>query len=153
MWFLPVQRSNFASERCLEPFEDLVSVHDFTVDDDMVSCVSDLDDFHSCIGEEIAEDVHLELIPESFGGHAEAAPFAILTAYSISQEFQLINPKGDVSHDGNVDVSDIVITVDIIMSTILEIDNYTFWAADMLEDEIIDVIDIVRLVNYILSQP
>ena len=100
-----------------------------------------------------AEDVHLELIPESFGGHAEAAPFAILTAYSISQELQLINPKGDVSHDGDVDVSDIVITVDIIMSTTLEIDNYTFWAADMLADEIIDVIDIVRLVNYILSQP
>ncbi len=100
-----------------------------------------------------AEDVHLELIPESFGGHAEAAPFAILTAYSVGQELQLINPKGDVSHDGLVDVSDIILTVSIIMDTLSEIDNYALWAADMLADEIVDVIDIVRLVNYILSQP
>ena len=33
---------------------------DFIVDDDMVSCVSDFDDFQSCIGEEIAENVHLD---------------------------------------------------------------------------------------------
>ena len=42
--------------------EDHVSVHDFTVDDDMVSCVSDIDDFHSCIGEEIAEERDFERV-------------------------------------------------------------------------------------------
>ena len=39
--------------------EDLASVHDFTADDDMVSCVSDVDDFRSCMDEEIEDDIRL----------------------------------------------------------------------------------------------
>ena len=100
-----------------------------------------------------SEDVHIELIPESFGGHAEAAPFAVLTAYSIGQQLQLINPKGDVTHDSFVDITDIVLTVNIIMSTVADMDDYALWAADFNSDAIIDILDLVSMVNYILSQP
>jgi len=99
-----------------------------------------------------SENVYIELIPESFGGHAEAAPFAVLTAYSIGQQLQLINPKGDVTHDASVDITDIVMTVNIIMSIILDIDEYGIWAADYNSDAIIDILDLVNMVNYILSQ-
>lgn len=99
-----------------------------------------------------SENVHIELIPESFGGHAEAAPFAILTAYSIGQNLQLINPKGDVTHDAIVDITDLVLTVNIIMSLITDIDDYMLWAADFNSDMIIDILDLVNMVNYILSQ-
>jgi hypothetical protein len=99
-----------------------------------------------------SENVHIELIPESFGGHAEAAPFAVLTAYSIGQNLQLINPKGDVTHDAIVDITDLVLTVNIIMSLITDIDDYMLWAADFNSDMIIDILDLVNMVNYILSQ-
>ena len=100
-----------------------------------------------------SEDVHIELIPESFGGHAEAAPFAVLTAYSIGEQLQLINPKGDVTHDVIVDITDLVLTVNIIMSLITDMDDYALWAADFNSDTIIDILDLVNMVNYILSQP
>ena len=99
-----------------------------------------------------SENVHIELIPESFGGHAEAAPFAVLNAYSIGQNLQLINPKGDVTHDAIVDITDLVLTVNIIMSLIADIDDYMLWAADYNSDMIIDILDLVNMVNYILSQ-
>jgi hypothetical protein len=99
-----------------------------------------------------SENVYIELIPESFGGHAEAAPFAVLTAYSIGQQLQLINPKGDVTHDAIVDITDLVLTVNIIMSLITEIEDYEIWAADFNSDTIVDILDLVNMVNYILSQ-
>ena len=65
---------------------------------------------------------------------------------------QLINPKGDVTHDAIVDITDLVLTVNIIMSLITDIDDYMLWAADFNSDMIIDILDLVNMVNYILSQ-
>ena len=99
-----------------------------------------------------SENVYIELLPESFGGHAEAAPFAGLSAHYILVELKLINPKGDVTHDAIVDITDLVLTVNIIMSLITDVDNYGIWAADFNSDAIIDILDLVNMVNYILSQ-
>ena len=100
-----------------------------------------------------SENVQIELLPESFGGHQEAAPFAILSAHSILEDLKLINPKGDVTHDATIDVTDLVLTVNIIMFLIDEVDDYKTWAADFNSDSIIDILDLVSMVNYILSQP
>ena len=98
-----------------------------------------------------ANEVYLELIPEEYGGHQEAAPFAVLTAYTIGKELQLVNPKGDVTHDGSIDVTDIVRTVEIIMEWAINLDNYALWSADMNADLIVDVLDIISMVNFILN--
>jgi hypothetical protein len=100
-----------------------------------------------------SENVQIELLPESFGGHQEAAPFAILSAHSILEELKLINPKGDVTHDATIDITDLVLTVNIIIFLIGEVDDYQTWAADFNSDGIIDILDLVSMVNYILSQP
>ncbi|MBC8312570.1 MAG: prolyl oligopeptidase family serine peptidase [Candidatus Marinimicrobia bacterium] len=99
-----------------------------------------------------SENVHLELLPESFGGHAEAAPYAVLSAHYLLADMKLINPKGDVTHDAMVDITDLVLTVNIIMSIVMEVDDYALWAADFNSDTIIDILDLVNMVNYILSQ-
>ena len=38
------------------------------------------------------------------------------------------------------------------MSLITDIDDYMLWAADFNSDMIIDILDLVNMVNYILSQ-
>jgi hypothetical protein len=38
------------------------------------------------------------------------------------------------------------------MSLISDVDDYEIWAADFNSDTIIDILDLVNMVNYILSQ-
>jgi len=59
-------------------------------------------------------------------------------------------PAGDVNTDGNIDVLDIVVMVNIIVETYDPTDE-EFSAADMNIDEVVDVLDIVILVNTILG--
>ena len=58
-----------------------------------------------------------------------------------------------MTHDATIDVTDLVLTVNIIMFLIDEVDDYKTWAADFNSDSIIDILDLVSMVNYILSQP
>ena len=58
---------------------------------------------------------------------------------------------GDLDHDYEVNVIDIVILVNIVLGETIP-NEYQLWAADMNEDNIIDVLDIVQLVNIILEQ-
>jgi len=58
--------------------------------------------------------------------------------------------SGDTNFDGEIDVIDIVQTVDVIMGE-TEPFNAQFWAMDLNEDEDIDVLDIVLMVEIILS--
>ena len=43
----------------------------------------------------VAEDVSLETIPESFGGHSDVAPWALFGAYQIAKDIMMINEKID----------------------------------------------------------
>ena len=65
----------------------------------------------------------------------------------IEQTTQL----GDLDHDNELNVIDIVILVNIIIGDIIP-DEYQLWAADLNEDDVIDVLDIVQLVGIILEQ-
>ena len=60
-----------------------------------------------------------------------------------------MSPGGDVNTDGNIDVLDIVVVVNIIIET-YEPSDEEFSAADMNSDGVVDVLDIVILVNVIL---
>jgi pimeloyl-ACP methyl ester carboxylesterase len=99
-----------------------------------------------------AEDVTLEPIPESYGGHQDVAPWALFGAYQIAKEMQIINDLGDVNQDGSLDILDLVGIVNILL---MDVDwsgfDYTFWASDVNMDANINILDIVSLINIILE--
>ena len=63
---------------------------------------------------------------------------------SYCEEISFI--PGDVNSDGSLNISDIVLMVDLILS--LEYDNYS----DMNQDGILNIMDIIELVNMILER-
>ena len=62
-----------------------------------------------------------------------------------------VSPGGDVNTDGNIDVLDIVVVVNIIIE-IYEPSDEEFLAADMNNDGVVDVLDVVILLNVILGE-
>jgi len=101
-----------------------------------------------------AQNIQLEYIPESFGGHSDVAPWALFGAYQIAQDIQIINELGDVNQDGNFNILDIVKIANIILEGIEPGGfDYTLWASDLNLDLEINIQDIVMLVNIILENP
>ena len=98
------------------------------------------------------QDVHLELIPESFGGHSEVAPWALFGAYQVAKDFQMINELGDVNQDGSLNILDLVRIANIIIGGSAPGGfDYTLWASDVNQDADINIQDIVTLINIILE--
>ena len=99
-----------------------------------------------------AEDISLEAIPESYGGHADVAPWALFGAYQIAKDIQMINELGDVNQDGDLNILDLVMIGNIILGGCSPIDfEYCLWASDVNTDQQINILDIVALVNIILE--
>ena len=98
-----------------------------------------------------AENITLEPIPESFGGHQDVAPWALFGAYQIAQDIMMINEKGDVNQDGSLNILDLVGIANIILSGEASGGfNYILWAGDMNMDANINIQDIILLINIIL---
>ena len=95
------------------------------------------------------ENVFLEAIPESFGGHQDVAPWALFGAYQIAAEIQLINNLGDVNQDGELNIFDIIKIVNIILngSDIY----YELCASDLNSDQDFNILDVIILVDSILE--
>jgi len=99
-----------------------------------------------------AQDIHLESIPESFGGHSDVAPWALFGAYQIAKDIQMINELGDVNQDGSLNILDLVRISNIILGGCSPIGfEYCIWASDVNIDAFINILDIVTLVNIILQ--
>ena len=99
-----------------------------------------------------AQDVHLESIPESYGGHSDVAPWALFGAYQVAKDIQMINELGDVNQDGNLNILDLVRIGNIILGGCTPIGfEYCLWASDVNMDTNINILDIVTLVNIILE--
>ena len=98
-----------------------------------------------------SENITLSLMPESYGGHQEAAPYALIAAFQTGLTYQNINPLGDVNIDEQIDVSDVIIIVDYIMNSVI-LNDYLSWAADMNSDNILDILDVIDLINNILEE-
>ena len=98
-----------------------------------------------------AEDVYFESLPESFGGHQDAAVFCLLIAFNLSEELKLMHIKADINLDGVIDVLDLIEMISIIIEG-QSLSSLDFWIADTNSDLIIDIIDIVATVNIILGQ-
>ena len=98
-----------------------------------------------------SQNIQLELIPESFGGHQDVAPWALFGAYQIAKDYQMINELGDMNQDGGYDILDIVKIANLILlGPNSEYASYSFWAADLNMDESINIQDIVILIDMIL---
>jgi hypothetical protein len=98
------------------------------------------------------QDIHLEPIPESFGGHSDVAPWALFGAYQVAKDIQMINEKGDVNQDGDLNILDLVGIANIILGGGAPGGfDYTLWASDVNMDTDINIQDIITLVNIILE--
>ena len=96
-----------------------------------------------------AGDIHLVPIPESLGGHQDAAPFALLGAFQVAEDMKIINELGDINQDSGIDVLDVILIVEVILNGTDS--SYNIWASDINQDTNIDIFDIVMLINIILD--
>jgi len=98
------------------------------------------------------ENIYLETIPDNFGGHQDVAPWALFGAYQIAKDVMVINALGDVNQDGEVNIQDLVLIVNIILGgSAMDGFDYTIWASDVNMDAYINIQDIVLLINSILD--
>ena len=97
-----------------------------------------------------AEDVYFELLPESYGGHQEAAVYCLLIAYNLSEDLKVINISGDLNSDADLNILDVVLLVSVIINQ-SELSTYDFWASDINNDQIINILDIITLINIVLN--
>ena len=58
---------------------------------------------------------------------------------------------GDVNNDSLINILDVIQTVNIILGTNSNPNDYELWAADMNQDSNIDILDVVLIVNTILN--
>ena len=99
-----------------------------------------------------AQDIHLEPIPENFGGHSYVAPWALFGAYQIAKDIMMINELGDINQDGILNILDLIGIANIILGgSGWGGFDYTLWASDVNMDADINIQDIVALVNIILG--
>ena len=98
-----------------------------------------------------SQSVYLEILPESYGGHQEAAPFCLLGAYNIMSTIHMINDLGDINEDMIIDILDIIELSLIIVDNYSTFTSYQYWASDINLDSNINVLDIVEIVNIILN--
>jgi hypothetical protein len=64
-------------------------------------------------------------------------------------EIKLSN-KGDVNHDGVVDINDITITIDYVLG--IPTENCCTYCADVFEDNLIDINDITEMIDIVLGK-
>ena len=95
-----------------------------------------------------AESVYLIEMPESVGGHEEAAPLCLLTALDTVSLYQIINNKGDTNLDGLVNDIDYDLLVEhLLNSTIFDLSER--WAGDIDFDKKLTIFDLISLQNII----
>ena len=94
--------------------------------------------------------VYSELLPESYGGHSDAALYCLLIAYDISENSKVFSSKGDINSDQIINVLDIILIVNYIIDDIT-VSNFNNWLMDFNSDTIVNVLDIIGLLNLIIE--
>ncbi len=120
-------------------------------------------------------NVYLELLPESYGGHQDAAPWALLGAFNFAEQYKIIdclsyidcegicggNAEIDICGDcngnnegcilGDLNLDDTLDVLDVVLLTVLIFDNSFNLLADLNSDNIINIFDIIMLIEVIMS--
>ena len=94
-------------------------------------------------------NLYFETLDESYGGHQDAAPWCLITAFNISEEAKIILQRGDINQDLVLNIVDIIYIIDIILSTVVY-DGILFWSSDLNNDDLINIFDVIMLIEEIL---
>ena len=78
-------------------------------------------------------------------------PINLNESYKIVENIGFVGMKGDVNIDESVNIVDVVQLVNEILSNYYEFDEKQFWAADLDYSTELDVLDLTKLVEFILS--
>ena len=122
------------------------------------------------------ENVYLEILPESYGGHQDAAPWALLGAFNVAEQYQLIdcldqldcngicggNAQLDICGEcngyndnctlGDVNLDDFLNVLDIVIITSLIFDENFDALADLNSDSNINIFDLILLIELIINE-
>jgi len=104
---------------------------------------------YETLGGDDNPNVYFETLNETYGGHQDAAPYCLITAFDISEDVKIINEKGDLNFDTFFDILDIVNMVNNILTSD-NLENTELWVSDLNHDNAINVFDIVLLVEKVL---
>ena len=78
-------------------------------------------------------------------------PIELNQLYKIVENIGFVGPKGDVNNDENINIVDVVQVIHEILSNYYDFDNKQFWAADLDYSTELNVLDLTKLVEFILS--
>ncbi len=84
-----------------------------------------------------------------WGSHQDAAPFILLGAATWFNDLMHIGIPGDLNQDNVIDISDIILLVDIVLE-LSNLEISLFWIADINTDNNVDIFDIIQVINNIL---
>ena len=96
------------------------------------------------------ENIYVEILPENYGGHQEAAPYCLIQAFNISEGVKIIHNKGDLNNDQIYNISDIVLLLNKILGANFDGD-LDVWISDINNDNLNNIFDIILLVEKILT--
>jgi hypothetical protein len=96
------------------------------------------------------ENIYVEILPENYGGHQEAAPYCLIQAFNISEGVKIIHNKGDLNNDQICNISDIVLLLNKILGANFDGD-LDVWISDINNDNLNNIFDIILLVEKILT--
>ena len=94
--------------------------------------------------------VVLEILPESYGGHQDAAPFCLIFADIYSEEAKIILEKGDINQDLELNIVDIIGIINAILEDSVFVDLQS-WLYDLNNDISINIFDVILLIESILN--
>ena len=97
----------------------------------------------------VAEDAHYGAYELILADSEAAGSLGSYPPTTLNGNF-IVLPQGDVNGDENVDIVDIILTIDIILST-HQPTLTEFSMADCLDDDEVNILDVVCIVNIILG--
>ena len=78
-------------------------------------------------------------------------PFDVNEHYKIVENIGFVGLKGDANNDDAVNIIDVVQIIHEILSNYYNFDEKQFWAADLDYSTELDVLDLTKLIEFILS--
>ena len=78
-------------------------------------------------------------------------PIELNRIYKIVENIGFVSMKGDVNNDQYINVVDVVQIIHEILSNYYNFDDAQFWAADLDYSDDLNVLDLTKLVEFILT--
>ena len=78
-------------------------------------------------------------------------PIDANTSYTFVENIGFVGMKGDINNDDIINIQDIIIFMNYVLSDTLPDEDALFWSVDMNYDNVLNVLDVVRLINKILN--